>query len=326
MGLRNVSQVAFRFVFGGERMQHRAYPPQNMKAKCQKAQAAGLSVVSNTVLVATKFVVGALSGSLSIIAEALHSGFDLVAAVIAWLSVRAADHPPDDKHPYGHGKLENLSGTIEAALILLTAVWIAREAWHRISNPMPVHASALALSVMALSAGVNVVVSRRLFRVAREENSIALEADAHHLSVDVYTSVGVFLGLLWIRLTGWHAMDGVIALGLAVAISRIAWDLMRRAAEPLMDTRLPKEAEASLIALIEAHPRVLDCHAVRSRTAGSQEFLDAHITVAPGTTLEEADLLEEELRALLRRENPRLDVMLHVEPAMQNDLPAPKDL
>ncbi|MBI3946623.1 MAG: cation transporter [Armatimonadetes bacterium] len=302
-------------------MQHGARQERTAAATHRKGDAARLSVVSNTTLVAMKLAAGAISGSVSIIAEALHSGLDLVAAMIAWFSVRAADLPPDDKHPYGHGKLENVSGTIEAALILVTAVWIGREAWGRLVHPLPVRASALGLSAMAISAGVNVLVSRRLFRVAKAENSIALEADAHHLSVDVYTSVGVFVGLLLIQITGWHVLDGVIAMLLALAIGHIAWDLTHRAAQPLLDTRLPEAEETSLVALIQEDPRVVDCHAVRSRTAGGQAFLDAHVSVSPGTTLEDADILEEDLRARLQRENPRLDVMLHVEPAARGGGP-----
>ncbi|NLC56289.1 MAG: cation transporter [Armatimonadetes bacterium] len=285
----------------------------------RKSSAARLSVFSNSALVLMKVAVGLASGSVSILAEALHSGLDLLAAVIAWVSVRAADRPPDDEHPYGHGKLENLSGTIEAALILATALWIGAEGIERLLHPRPVQVSALALLVLAVSAAANLLVSRHLFRVARAEQSVALEADAHHLSVDVYTSVGVLAGLALIRATGWHWLDGLIAVGLAVAIARIAWELTHRAAHPLLDARLPEAEESALVASIRADPRVLDCHAVRSRSAGAWAYLDAHVAVAPGTTLEDADRLEEELRARLRRHHPRLDVLLHVEPAASGE-------
>ncbi|HOJ22036.1 MAG TPA: cation diffusion facilitator family transporter, partial [Armatimonadota bacterium] len=124
--------------------------------KSAKSAAARLSVLSNTALVTMKVIVGMLTGSVSILAEALHSGLDLVAAGIAWVAVRAADAPPDEEHPYGHGKVENLSGTVEAALILFTAGWIAWEALQRLVDPRPVHASGLGLVVMAVSSGVNV--------------------------------------------------------------------------------------------------------------------------------------------------------------------------
>jgi cation diffusion facilitator family transporter len=279
-----------------------------------KSAAARLSVLSNTTLVAMKVIVGIMTGSVSIIAEALHSGLDLVAAAIAWVAVRAADAPPDEEHPYGHGKVENLSGTVEATLILFTAGWIAWEALQRLVDPRPVHAGSLGLAVMAISAGVNVYVSRRLFRVARESNSVALEADAHHLSVDVYTSLGVAFGLLLIRLTGWSFLDPLVALVLAVVIGRIAWELSHRAAHPLLDTRLPAAEESELVRWIEEHPAVMGCHSVRSRSAGAWAYLDAHVTVAAGTTLEAADALEEELRAQLLARRPQLDVMLHIEP------------
>lgn len=281
----------------------------------RKSAAARLSVFSNGVLVTTKLAVGLVSGSVSIIAEALHSGLDLLASLMAWVSVRAADRPPDDRHPYGHGKLENVSGTLEAALILVTAGWIGWEALQRLMHPHPVRVGALGIGVMALSAVVNIFVSRYLFRVARESDSVALEADAHHLSVDVYTSVGVLAGLVLIWVTGWQILDGLVALALAIAIARIAWELTHRAAHPLLDTRLPEDEEAALVQSICEDPRVLDCHAVRTRSAGAWAYLDAHVAVAPGTSLEEADALEEELRARLGQRYPRLDVLLHIEPA-----------
>ncbi|HEX2998888.1 MAG TPA: cation diffusion facilitator family transporter, partial [Armatimonadota bacterium] len=172
----------------------------------------------------------------------------------------------------------------------------------------------LGLVVMVISAGANVWVSRRLFRVAKETNSMALEADAQHLSVDVYTSLGVFGGLVLIQLTHWKPLDGIVALCLALAIGKISWDLTHRAAEPLLDKRLPEAEEQDMVNTIREDPRVVDCHSVRSRSAGAWAYLDAHVTVAAGMSLEEADALEDALRERLQQRYKRLDVMLHVEP------------
>ena len=149
-------------------------------AKSPKQSAALLSIGSNSVLILFKVVVGSLSGSVSIISEAIHSANDLLAALVAWWSVRVADRPPDEDHPYGHGKIESISGAFEAGLIIFAAVWIIYEAFKRLVNPSGVDHLWLGILVMLTSAALNVVVSRRLYAVAEKEDSLALEADAAH--------------------------------------------------------------------------------------------------------------------------------------------------
>ncbi|HYW95165.1 MAG TPA: cation diffusion facilitator family transporter, partial [Bacteroidales bacterium] len=169
-----------------------------------KARVASLSVLSNSVLIAMKVTAGTLSGSVSIISEAIHSSMDLVAAIIAFFSVRASGKPPDKEHPYGHGKYENISGVIEAGLIFIAAGWIIYEAVKKLSGEQYVESLGIGSLVMLISAGVNAIVSSRLYNVAKKTDSIALEADALHLKTDVYTSLGVAGGLMLIWITGWH--------------------------------------------------------------------------------------------------------------------------
>jgi cation diffusion facilitator family transporter len=152
----------------------------------EKIRTARLSIISNCSLIVMKL----LAGIFSIISEAIHSGMDLLASIIAFLSVKMSDTPPDRKHPYGHGKVENISGVIEAILIFIAAGWIIFEAIHKIIKPAPIENIEVGAAVMAVSAFINFLVSRRLYKVAKKTDSIALEADALHLKTDVYTSVG----------------------------------------------------------------------------------------------------------------------------------------
>lgn len=173
---------------------------QDSDLQRRKMAAARLSVYSNSGLILVKLIVGVLSGSVSIISEAIHSGVDLLAAFIALFSVRTSHIPADDIHPFGHGKIENISGTIEALLIFLAAGWIVYEALDKLMNVKPLESLGLAVGVMMVSSAVNWLVSSLLFRVGRESESIALQADAWHLRTDVYTSLGVMasLALIWL--------------------------------------------------------------------------------------------------------------------------------
>ena len=182
-----------------------------------KVSIARLSIASNTLLILMKMAVGLISGSVSILSEAIHSSMDLVAAIIAFLSVRVSDNPPDSRHPYGHGKIENISGVIEALLIFIAAIWIIVEAAKKLAGEkIEIDSIALGSIVMLISAIVNTIVSRRLYKVARATNSVALEADALHLKTDVYTSLGVSAGLGLILITGINWLDPIIAILVAL--------------------------------------------------------------------------------------------------------------
>ena len=183
-----------------------------MDADKRKAAVATLSVVSNATLVVLKLAAGLLIGSVSVISEAIHSGVDLVASVIALVAVKQAARPPDAQHEFGHGKVENVSGTIEALLIFLAAAWIIYEAVKKLVHPEPIDAAAWGVGVMLVSAAANLFVSHRLFKVGKETDSIALQADAWHLRTDVYTSAGVMAAL------------GLIALGRVVLPGRKVWE------------------------------------------------------------------------------------------------------
>lgn len=274
-----------------------------------------LSIASNSFLVVAKLAVGVSIGSVSVISEALHSGIDLLAAVIAFVAVRKASVPPDQHHPFGHGKMENLSGTIEAALIFVAAGMIVYEAIRKLINPTEFGHLGPGLIIMAVSVVMNWIVSSRLMAVAKREDSVALEADALHLSTDVFTSLGVFIGLGLIHFTGYVWLDPVVAIGVALIITHAAWNLTRRSMGGLVDEALPAE-ELDLIKKLvaEKYPDVMEIHDLRSRKAGPERFLDLHMVVWKDLPVSKAhdicDQLETDIEELL----PRSNVTIHVEP------------
>ena len=214
-----------------------------------KVKAARLSLMSNTSLIIMKLIVGLFTGSVSIISEAIHSTMDLLAAIIAFFSVRISDKPADESHPYGHGKIENISGVIEALFIFVASVWIIVESVKKIINPEEIESVGIGFIVMFISAAINFIVSKKLYKVAKEESSIALEADALHLKADVYTSLGVGVGLILIWITGLNYLDPIVAILVAIFILKESFELLKTAFNPLLDIKLSDE-EIEIIKMI----------------------------------------------------------------------------
>jgi cation diffusion facilitator family transporter len=285
-----------------------------------KTNAARLSIVSNLALTTMKLAAGLLSGSVAILSEAAHSAIDLVAALLAYFSVRAADVPADREHPYGHGKIENVSGTIEATLIFVAAGYIVYEAIHKLIRGGELQSLSLGIAVMAISAIVNILVSRRLFRIAKETDSVALEADAHHLSVDVYTSASVFFGLLLISLTGIHALDPIIGLAVAVVIGKVAYNLVKKAFGPLIDIGLPEEELDRLSDILCSDARVLAYHKLRTRKAGAERHIDVHLLVSSDLSVSEGHRLAEDMEDKVREGFSRVHIITHVEPITEEEI------
>ncbi len=280
----------------------------------RKVSIARLSILSNTALITMKLIVGLISGSISIISEAIHSFMDLLAAIIAFFSVRISDTPADEKHPYGHGKFENISGVVEALLIFVAAFWIIYEAVKKLIHPQAIEKVEYGFIVMAISALVNVIVSRKLYKVARETESIALEADALHLKTDVYTSVGVAAGLLLIWATGYHFLDPVVAIMVALLILKESVQLFIKAYGPLLDSSLSLSEVDQISRLIDKYcTSEITFHNLRTRKAGSTKYVDFHLNFPAEGTVKEAhqvcDLIEEDLR----RTFPNIEVTIHVE-------------
>lgn len=281
----------------------------------KKVRVAALSIASNTTLIILKVIAGILSGSISIISEAIHSGMDLVAAIIAFLSVRMSSKPADKKHPYGHGKIENVSGVIEGLLIFVAAFIIIREAIKKILNPAEISDTMVAIVVMFFSGAVNTFVSRKLYKTAREEDSIALEADALHLKTDVYTSLGVGVGLLLLKITGLTIVDPIVAILVALLIIKEAWELCRNAFGPLLDTKLSDEDEARIRGIMDKYSgKILDYHQLRTRKSGSIKYIDFHLTVSEELTVKESHELSDEMERELEAALNNTSISIHFEP------------
>lgn len=297
----------------------------------EKIGVAALSVASNTFLTLAKVIIGLVSGSVSILSEGIHSGMDLLAAFIALFAVKESEKPADSGHAYGHGKIENVSGTIEAVLIFVAALMIIIESGKKIGEivsgadaPVEGWGLSLGLLVMGASALINLIVSSRLMRVARKTDSVALEADALHLRTDVYTSAGVFVGLLVIRFTGWTILDPIIALGVALMIIKAACDLTKKAFSPLVDVSLPEEERSIISQALMLHAEeFVEFHDLRTRKAGAERHVDLHLVVAKFKPVVEVhdlcDLIEQEINCKLKGTH----VLIHAEPCSDKDTKCP---
>ncbi len=281
-----------------------------------KAGAAWLSVVSNCVLILLKVVAGVLTGSIAILTEAVHSAIDLIASLIALVSVRKAEVPADEDHPYGHEKAENVAAGAEAMLILLGAVIIVIEAVRRLVHGSEVESVGIGIAVIAASIVANLVVSGYLYRRARALESPALEGDAAHLRADALTSVAVLVGLVLVQVTGEAAFDSIAALLVAGAIVATGIRLALRSGRVLMDEVLP-EHEMDRIEVVIAGsrpPEMAGYHKLRGRRAGSRRHIDLHVQFKSGTSLEQAHREAHRLRDAIEAEFSNADVLIHVEP------------
>jgi cation diffusion facilitator family transporter len=281
-----------------------------------KTRAAGLSIASNSALIVLKIVAGAVTGSIAILTEAVHSAIDLLASVVAFYSVRKADEPPDPSHPYGHEKVENLTAALEGVLILVGAAIIIFESVRRLVTPSGVDTVGVGIGVVALSAVANFGVSRYLYRQARETGSPALEGDAAHLRTDAFTSLGVLLGLVLVKVTGAARFDPITALVIAAAIVWSGVRIVNRSSRVLVDEALPAAELEIVRQTIEAYdaPEVSGFHKLRARQAGSRRHIDLHVQFREGTTLERAHEVSHELQSAIAARLRDADVLIHLEP------------
>lgn len=273
-----------------------------------------MSVWSNTTLMVLKFIVGIFVGSVSLVSEALHSGIDLLAAMIALWTVKHSDLPPDEEHDYGHGKFENISSAIEALLIVGAALGIIYEAIERWDAGASQQHLGYGVLIMAVSVAVNYYVSERLMKVAKQTGSQALEADALHLRADIWTSVGVLVGLALIWQTGWFWLDPVIAIGVAAIIFKAGWGMVVESTLELTDASLPPEEEERLGEIIDAHDEVLGYHCMRTRKSGAFHMLDVHILFHGDMTLSDVHKICDAIEDEIHEEFGAFDVLIHPEP------------
>jgi cation diffusion facilitator family transporter len=298
-------------------------------AEREKRLAALSSVIAAIFLTSFKLVVGLMTGSLGILSEAAHSGLDLVAALVTLLAVRVSDKPADEHHPYGHGKIENLSALVETSLLLVTCAWIIYEAIQRLFfKTVHVDASVWAFLVMGTSIVIDYSRSRVLARVAHKYNSQALEADALHFSTDIWSSSVVILGLIGVKIAElfpqWKLLaeaDAVAALGVALLVIWVSLRLGRRTVEALLDTA-PAGLAGQIERTVESLPGVADCHQVRVRPSGAHLFVDVHVVMDGDQSLADAHALTEVIEDAVSRLAPGADVTVHAEPQPAQDMVA----
>ncbi len=281
-----------------------------------KSGAAALSIASNALLIAIKLAAGAITGSIAIVTEAVHSLIDLVASVVAFVSVRKADEPADADHPYGHEKVESLAATIEGLLILVGAGIIVFEATHRLVVGSQVETLGVGIAVMGFSVLANLGVSAVLSRQAKEHESPALEGDAAHLRTDAMTSAGVLAGLVVVKVTGNAAFDSITALLVAGAIVTAGIRIIRRSSGVLVDEALPPAEMDRIEAAIAAArtPEVAGYHKLRARRAGRRRYIDLHVQYVSGTSLERAHELAHAMHDEIEATIPNAEVLIHAEP------------
>ena len=293
----------------------------------ERSRVAGLSIASNITLIVLKLVAGTVTGSVALLTEALHSLVDLIAAIVAFFSLRKAEEPADADHPYGHDKLEDLAAVIEGGLVLLGSMAIIAEAIRHLVIGSDVQHVPVGLAVLAVSVVVNVLVTRRLRATAEATGSPALAADATHLSTDAWTSAGVFAGLALVGITGASWLDPAVALLLAAVILVQGLRIVRTGSRSLIDEALP-EAELDLVraAITEHGDPVVGFHELRARRAGAARHIDVHVQFRAGTSLEAAHdatgILKRRIAAALGA--GAVSVLIHVEPenvATATDLP-----
>jgi cation diffusion facilitator family transporter len=282
----------------------------------QKSRAARLSILSNAALIALKLVAGAVTGSIAIITEAVHSSVDLVASIVAYFSIRKAEEPADESHPYGHEKMENLAAALEGILILVGAGIVVFEAARRLADPPKVGSLGFGIAVIGVSVVVNLGVSTYLYRRAHQTDSPALEGDAAHLRTDAITSLAVLAGLAAVAITGVEILDPLVALTVAGAIVWAGIRLITRSSRVLVDEALPDDELQAIAKAVEQSgaSEVAGYHKLRARRAGSRRYIDLHVQFRSGTTLERAHEVSHELQAEIRRRVHRADVLIHLEP------------
>jgi len=285
----------------------------------EKMKVARLSIASNTALTLGKLAIGVTMNSVGVISEAIHSGLDLIAALIAFFSVRESSKPADERHHYGHGKFENVASITEAILIMGAALIIIYNAYPKLFGQTEIHALDMGAAVMAISAIVNFFVSRKLSIVGQRTDSPALVADAWHLLTDVYTSLGVLAGIIAIRITGLTIIDPLIAIGVSLLIFNAAIKLIRDSMQSILDARLPETDEKIIKEVLNKYSaEFVEFHKLRTRKAGSQRYVDLHLVVPENMVINKAhnicNQIEEEISVRLSG----IHILIHAEPCALN--------
>jgi cation diffusion facilitator family transporter len=277
--------------------------------------AAKLMLIVVIGLIVLKVVVAVITGSISILAQAVDSGLDLCAVAVTFIAIRVATKPADREHPFGHGKAENIAAIVQAMLIFIVGGLIIYSAVHKIMVGATVELPEAGIGVMLVSMIASIFLSRHLFKVSRATDSVALEANAHNITADIYSTAAVLAGLAVVRFTGLNILDPIIAMTVALLILKTGYDVLRKSFGGLIDVKLP-EAEESVIRLciLEHSGKVVAFHELRTRKAGSQRYIDLHLVMPRNANVEEAHQMCDHLEQDIENRLSRTNVTIHVEP------------
>jgi cation diffusion facilitator family transporter len=283
------------------------------RGAAEKRRIALSSVVAAVFITLFKLIVGLQTNSLGILSEAAHSGLDFIAAFMTYIAVRIADRPPDREHPYGHGKIENLSAFLETLLLFATCAWIIWEALQRLLvRETHVESSVWAFVVVGTSIAVDISRSRALGRAARKYRSQALEADALHFSSDIWSSLVVLLGLIFVTL-GYQWVDPIAAILVAILVLFVSYRLGRRTIDALMD-RVPEGLHESVLDAVKTVSGVEEVRSVRIRASGSHVFVDMTIAIPRTFPFQLAHTIMDNVEQAVRERHDDVDVVVHAEP------------
>jgi len=280
-----------------------------------RSGAARLSLAVVIGLVVLKVVVGVITGSISVLAQAADSFLDLFAVAIVSFAISIAIKPADEEHPFGHGKVENIAAIVQAMLIFAAGGLIVYSAVQRIIAGTTVELTEAGIGLMLISIIASVFLSRHLLKVSRTTDSIALQATAHNIAADVYSAAAVLAGLIAIRFTKLDILDPIIAILVALFILKVAYDVLRRSFGGLIDVKLPETEEAEIKScIIEHYSAVVSFHKLRTRKAGSQRYIDLHLVMPKNASVEEAHRMCDHLEQDIKDRVPHTSVTIHVEP------------
>lgn len=276
---------------------------------------AWLSIGAAFVTITLKCLAWWLTGSVSLLSDAMESGVNLAGAMMALAMISIAEQPADDQHAYGHGKAEYFAAGFEGLLILLAAIGIGAAAVERLLYPQAIMQTSIGLAISAAASLVNLLTARTLLAAGQKYHSLTLEADARHLMTDVWTSLGVIIGVAAVALTGWLWLDPALALLVAANIVWTGWRLLRRSAGGLMDVALPPEDHQAVLAILTRYrAQGIAFHALRTRESGARRFVELHMLVPGNWTIQRGHELAEQLELDIRSALPRSTVLTHLEP------------
>jgi len=280
-----------------------------------KENASKLAIAWITLLITLQITTSIITGSISIRADALHSALDLIAAVITFIGVKISGKPADEKHPFGHGKAENISSIVVAVLIFAAAAAIIYSAVNRLITKTPLELVELGIYVTAAAVVIDYLISRYLLKVSRKTESIALEAQAGHVFSDALSSIAILAGLILVRLTGLNILDPIVALLVALLIIRVGYTTLRKSFGGLVDVKLPAAEEAEIKScIIEHYSEVVSFHKLRTRKAGSQRYIDLHLVMPKNASVEKAHRMCDHLEQDIENRLHHTSVTIHVEP------------